>query len=167
MSFLSRKPVRRAIYIAVVLMAVVVVTLTILVASGVLVLRSSGSGSVTVRSVYLNVDQGRTSGGSLWFVPGDVNYTSANGYPVQVSPGGSWTIVWTFFSMDTVSHTIYRVVVTSSPNASFTFHSSTPSIPLTVPGGDEDAKLAITITAPSTPGISYAVTVNVIANSPS
>ncbi|MGD0250933.1 MAG: hypothetical protein ABSB97_08650 [Thermoplasmata archaeon] len=162
-SFLSRKPVRRAITIAIVVVAVVLVVLEGLIAGGILVLSSKGPAPVTISSVFLKVQQGETATGNPWFLPAYVNYTSNDGYPIQVSPGGSWKVVWSFLSIDTVNHTIYTVTA-SSP---FTIQGTQPTLQWKVPPADDDGNLAIMVTAPSTPGTTYSLTLTVNALTPS
>jgi hypothetical protein len=162
-SLRSRKLLRRGILVGIIIVAVVLVVLEVLIAGGYLVVNSSGKSPVTVSSVYLKVQQGKGATGNPWFLPGYVNYTSNDGYPLQVSPGGTWKVVWNFLQVDTVNHTLYSVTVTSP----FTIQSTSPALPWIVPPADENGVLAIYVTAPSTSGVTYSITLNINAITPS
>jgi len=159
MSPRSRRTVRRLIFFAVIAVAIVVVALVALVADGVLVLPSNSSAPVTITSVHLEIDQGNTSGGHPWFGPSSIYYGAANGYPLSVAAGASWSVVWTFINFDDVAHTVYKV----SPATPFTIGTTQPTLPYSVPAGYDDGALAINVIAPSNPGATFAVTLVVQA----
>lgn len=149
----SRRYVRRFLTFAIIAVAVVVVVLVILIGLGTLVLPSKSSAPVTISMVHLIVQEGNTSSGVPWLGPWSINYTTAEGYPLQVSPGGTWSVAWTFFNFDYLAHTIKR----ATPSPPFTIASYVPGVPYTVNGG-EDGGLSMVISAPSNPGSTYAVT---------
>ncbi|MGP8075553.1 MAG: hypothetical protein ACLP8Y_02290 [Thermoplasmata archaeon] len=151
----GRRRLRRILTYAVIAVAILVVVLLALVEGGVLVLSSNSPAPVTISSVHLVISEGSTAG-TPWFGPSSINYTAAEGYPIQVSPGGSWTVVWTFFSLDTKPHNVTGVF----PFSPFTLKSTMPGLPYAVAPGDDGA-LAMSITAPSSAGGTYAVTVNI------
>jgi len=153
MSAFRRRSVRRLVTFALIAAAIVVVVLVALIGLGVLVLPATQTTPVTISSVHLIVDQGQSSSGFPWFGPSSINYTSAEGYPFQVAPGHTWSVVWTFTNLDSVSHNVTQV----SPSSPFTKPATQPALPYAV-GPGEDGALSIILTAPSTPGSTYAVT---------
>jgi len=153
MSPKGRRTLRRVLTYAVIAATVLVVVLLALVEGGVLVLSPSGPTPVTITSVHLKIEQGSTDG-VPWFGPSSINYTSANGYPIQVAPGGSWNVVWTFYSLDNRPHNVTGVF----PAAPFSLKSTMPVLPYAVAPGDDGA-LSMSLSPPSTPGGTYAVTV--------
>jgi apolipoprotein N-acyltransferase len=148
------------IFLAVLVVAIVVVALVALVAEGVLVLPSNSPARVTISYVHLEILEGNSSNGYPWFGPSSINYTSAEGYPIQVAPGGTWTVVWTFINFDDVTHTVSKV---TTPTPLFTIGTIQPALPYSLPAGNDHGALAIDVTAPSTPGVTYSVTVVVDA----
>jgi hypothetical protein len=167
MSPLGRRTVHRVIFIAVAVAAIVVVVLLALIAGGILVVPSSSASPVTITSVRLIIVEGNTAAGVPWFGPDSINET--NGYPLQVAPGGSWSVPWSFLNFDNVSHSVYKVIPTSVPvtssGTSFTiagyyYADISVTLPYTVPAG-EDASLSIRVTTPNEPGSTFAVTLTV------
>jgi len=142
--------------VSIIAAAVVVVVLVALIAFGVLVLPSKGPAPVTIQSVHLKVIEGNTSQGDPWLEPKVVNYSSSEGYPHTLAPGATWTVVWQFINFDDVSHNVTFV----SPSAPFAKPAVVPALPYGVRAGDEGT-LTMTLTAPSTPGVTYAVTLTV------
>jgi len=164
MSPLSRRSLRRGITIAVIAAAIVVIVLVGLIAGGVLVLASNNSGTVTISYVHLVIQEGNTTNGP-WFGRWSINYTEAEGFPIQVPSGGNFSIVWlSIINLDGISHTIYSVKVSPAPPLKFAY--TMPKLPLTIPGDAEGGTLGIYIGVPSNPGATYAVTVFVNALSP-
>lgn len=155
----GRRTARRVIVYLVIAVAVIVVVLVAMIGLGVLVLPSNTPAPVTISSVHLVIEQGTTPGGAPWFGPGSINYTSAEGYPIQVTPGGTWSVVWTFINFDVHGHNITQV--TAGPNPPFTKPSTLPALPYAIAALDDDGLLSITVTAPSTPGATFAVTLTV------
>jgi hypothetical protein len=149
----SRHPL---LTVSIIAAAIVVVVLVALIAFGVLVLPSNGPAAVTIQSVHLKVIEGNTSQGDPWLEPNVVNYTSAEGYPHSLAPGATWTVVWQFINFDDVSHNVTFV----APSAPFAKPAVVPSLPYGVRAGDEGT-LTMTLTAPSTPGVTYALTLTV------
>lgn len=156
MQSFRRSAVRRVVTYLIIAAAILVVVLVALIGLGVLVLPSNSSAPVTISSVHLEIEQGVTSNGDPWLGPSSINYTSAEGYPIQVDPGKTWSVVWTFINFDDVSHNITLV----TPSAPFAKPATQPSLPYGIYAGDEGA-LSIILTAPSTPGATYAVTLMV------
>lgn len=154
-----RRALRRGISVGVVAAAIVVVVLLSLIWGGVLVLRSNSPTPVTISSVHLVIEEENSSTGP-WLGPWSINYTGAEGFPLHVAPGGTWSIVWeTIINFDSVNHTISKV----SPSSPFTIASTLPALPLHLLADSEGGNLAITVAAPSTPGGTYAVTLIVDA----
>jgi len=150
-----RRLVRRLITIGVVVVSVIVVVLLVLVVEGILVVPSNNPAPVTITSVQLEIRQGNTSSDVPWFGPGTVSYTSANGYPIDVAPGASWKVVWLFMNFDNHFHNITGVF----PRTPFTLGGTEPALPDQIAPNAEGLALAMFITAPSTPGATYSVTV--------
>jgi len=150
---MSRHPL---LTVSIIVAAIVVVVLVALIAFGVLVLPSNSPAPVTIQSVHLKVIEGNTSQGDPWLEPNIVNYNSSEGYPHSLAPGATWTVVWQFINFDDASHNITFV----SPSAPFAKPAVYPSLPYGVRAGDEGT-LAMTLTAPSTPGVTYALTLTV------
>jgi hypothetical protein len=150
---------RRILTIAIGAVSALVIALLVLIAVGYLVLPSTPSKKVTITGVEWTVVQGTTTGGLGWFGPSQFNYSGADGYPVNVTVGGTITIPWSFSTYDTVNHTIYSVVA-GSP---FAFVQSRPGIPTVIPGGSDDVFLEFVVRAPDTGGFSgeLSLTVNV------
>jgi hypothetical protein len=151
---LRRQTLRRVIGWAVVAVAIVVIVLVALVAGGVLVIPPAHSPSpVTVTTVHLIIQEGNSSG-TPWFGPWSINYTT--GFPLEVPPGSTFSIVWeNVANFDSVPHQIYKV----TPSPPFTIASTLPSLPHTLPADSNDFNLGIYIAAPSSPGSTYTVTV--------
>ncbi len=145
--------------------AAVVVVLVVLVAVGVLVPaglfsgQKSGSAKVTIDQVGWTIDQGQTPSGVGWFGPSEFNYTSANGYPYEVTPGTSYVVTWTFSNFDSSAHTIQNVSTTGD----FAVRGTNPSTPLSVPAHDDDLYLMITVVVPNDPGASLELNLTVLA----
>jgi len=159
-----RQTLRRVIGWAVVAVAIFVVILVALVAGGVLVLFSNSPPPVTISSVHLIIQEGNTTSGVPWFGPWSINYTSAEGFPLQVAPGNTFTIVWAnVINFDSMPHTMYKV----NPSSPFTIASTLPALPHTVPQDSTDFNLAISVGVPSTGGSTYAVTLVVDCVTPS
>lgn len=159
MSPLRRRALRRGIAIAIAVVAVIVVVLLGLIAGGILVLPAPPSPTpVTVSYVVLQIQQGNTSDGVPWFGPSPINITT--GFPLSVTPGGTFSVVWlNFFNFDSVNHTINRV----TPSAPFRPVSTIPTLPFLVAYDSGDHNLQINIQAPSPGGGTYVVTVIVTA----
>jgi hypothetical protein len=162
MSPRGRRAFRRTIFLAVLVVAIVVVVLVALIAENVLVLPSNTPAPVTISYVDLKILEGNGANNEPWFGPNFINYSGGEGYPIQVTPGGTWTVVWTFINFDNVTHTVYKV---ATPTPLFTIASTLPGLPYSLPAGNDHGALAISVTAPSSPGATYAVTVVVDAGS--
>jgi len=160
MSPRGRRTLRRVIFLAIVVVAVVVVVLVALVAEGVLVLPSNSPAPVTISYVHLQILEGNGSNQLPWFGPSFINYSAAEEYPIHVAPGGTWSVVWNFINFDSVAHTVSKV---GTPTPLFTIGAIQPALPYTLPAGNDHGALAIDVTAPSTPGATYWVTVVVDA----
>ena len=140
----------RIIRIGVVVVAVVIAIVLVLLVFGVLVFpSSSASHKVELTGVHWKIVEGTTASGLGWFGPSEFNYTAVDGYPINVSVGGTIAIPWSFSSYDVVNHTIIGVVV----GPPFAFVTSSPALPVVVPGGTDDAFLSVTVRAPSTGGL--------------
>jgi len=156
-----KRPLRpRIIRFAVIGVALLIVILLVLLAAGVLVFPSSSAKVVEVTGVHWTIVQGTTSDGIGWFGPSQFNYTTVDGYPINVSVGGTVAIPWSFSNYDVVNRTIIGVVVASP----FEFVRSSPAFPVSVPSGTDDAFLSVTVQVPSTPGVSLDVYLTVYAH---
>ncbi len=149
---------RRLIGLGVVIGAVVVALLVVLIALGVLVLPAQPAAQVTVSSVHWTLVQGSTGHGFGWFGPSEFNYTYP-AYPVEVPPGHTFVVVWTFSNHDLSSHSIVSISAASP----FRFVSSQPSIvpPLNVPAGEDSGLLDLTIQAPNDGGATFSLALTV------
>lgn len=157
----SRRPGRGMVFAAGAA-AVVVAALLVLVATG--VLRPSSAPStdpVTVSEVHWTIIQGTVPGNSSqgWFGPNEYNYTHAEGYPLEVAAGGTFTVSWVVSNVGGASHTVYSVAA----GAPFVVVSSHPALPLAVPAGEDDATFVFTIQAPNSPGGGFALSLTVTA----
>jgi len=148
---------RRVLNVAVVIAAVVVALIVLLIVLGYLVLPTSPSGEVTLYGVHWEVQQGTTSGGQGWFGPSQFNYSFSEGYPVEVTPGGTVSIPWAFSNYDAVNHTVLTILV----GAPYTLVGTSPSLPAVVPSGTDDAFLSVTVQAPSSPGLNTTLVLEV------
>ncbi len=134
-----------------------VVLLVALVGFGYLRLPSAPPPSVTVSQVDWTVLEGTTSTGIGWFGNSSFNYTLAEGFPLAVTAGSSFSVVWTTMNWDSSPHTVSYVAV-SSP---FTLERSTPGVPITAAAGDDDVGFSFTIGVPSSASGSYVLDVTV------
>lgn len=158
-----RRARRRLVFLLVAVAAVIVVVLLLLIALGVLVLPASTPTPVTVTSVTVKIIEGTTATGAPWFGQTQINYTGAEGYPYQIGPGKSWSVpIESLTNFDSQNHSIYTV----TPTSPFVIQKTIPTIPksglLFLPHEDEYA-LSIYVTAPNTPGRSYALTLTLDA----
>jgi len=155
----SRRTFRRWLAVAIAVAAVVVVVLLVLIGVGVLTIPPSHTPTpVTITKVVLEIQQGNTSGGVPWFGPSPVTFTT--GFPIQVAPGSTWSVVWEHFpNFDQYNHTISQV----TPSAPFVLSSTLPALPDHIGFDSESNNLAIYMQAPSTSGGTYVVTVIVSA----
>jgi hypothetical protein len=138
---------------AVMAVAAVVVVILALVGVGVLRLPNSASntGTVEVTEVHWTVLQGTLPNSTTtgWFGP--FNYTFAgpdDGYPLNVSAGGTFTIALVVSCLGGVPHWVYSAYAASP----FTVKSTKPVLPVEVPKGEDDAGFYFTVQVPSTPG---------------
>lgn len=153
---------RLVLWLGVGAVAIVLVVLVTLVAAGVLVLKPSTSATITVSEVELHILQGSLAGGGGWFGPSFINYTAAEGYPIQVAVGGSWSVSWMFDNLDNANHTVYTV----GPTPPFTIAASSPALPHTVAAGADRALITFTLGVPGNATGTYAVTLTVDALPP-
>lgn len=137
----------------------VVCVLLVLIAIGVLVLPTSPPRPVTVESVEWTIDQGQTAKGTGWFGASEINYTGLNGFPTHVTPGGNLVVTWLFSNFDSHSRTIVNVSVTNG----FELRSTSPSLPVMVPAGEDDAYLMVTVIVPNAPGAGLTLGITVLA----
>lgn len=150
-TFGRRRAIRQVIAVAVVTAAAIVVILLVLILEGILVLPSNSPAPVTIDAVQLQIHEGDTASGLPWFGPSEVNYTEAEGYPVQVAAGGSWEVNWAFQNFDNHYHNITAVL----PQSPFTLASTIPTLPYQVGPDADQCTLTISVQAPSTPGTTY------------
>jgi hypothetical protein len=149
---MKRRALRRMLAVLVIAVAIIVVVLLVLIGAGVLVLPAKSPAPVTIDAVHLVVHQGNTSGGVPWLGDASIYYNSTNSnYPLQVAPGGSWTVDWTFINFDNHYHNITGVI----PRAPFTLGSTQPTIPVELPPNAEGLGLGISVVAPNSAGASY------------
>jgi hypothetical protein len=127
-----------------------------LIGFGWLVLPSPASPQVTVTGVHWRIIQGENPRGLGWFGPEYLNSTSADGFPLAVSSGGSFSVDRLLSNVDLVNHTVYTVTV----GAPFRLVSTDPPIPTTVPTGEDDYIFGVTVSAPNV-GASESVPLNV------
>ena len=81
-----------------------------------------------------------------------------------MAPGGNFSIVWTnFINFDSQPHTIKSVGWSTYPATNVSVPSTLPALPDIIPASSESHNLAIYLTAPNTPGATYAATVVVTA----
>ena len=157
---------RRTLWsIAVGVTAAVLVVLLVLIWYGVLVLPGAPAPApVSVTSAQFTLLQGTNASGNGWFGPSAFSYSGVvNGYPVNVAPGGTFSISVTWTNYDSSAHTIYSISVA----APFTFVRSSPSLPATLYGLEDDAFMQIYVSAPNSAGLSLSVYVTVNALPPS
>lgn len=145
---MRRRTRSRLLGVAVGVAAIVVATLFVLIALGYLALPSTPSPKVSLTGVRWTIVQGTTSSGIGWFGPSQFNYSTADGYPIEIALGGTVSIPWSFSNYDSVNRTIYSVVVA----APFTFVSCHPGLPVSVPSGTDDGFVGITVRAPNGAG---------------
>lgn len=139
---------------AVAVMAAVVVGLVLYQ----VLITPSAPPKVTITSVRWNVTQGTVAGGPQgWFGPNQFNYTGADGYPLNVSPGGTFGTSWAFINYDQYNHTIRNVTA----NPPFRVVATQPVLPAMAPAGFDDGELLLTIQVPNTPGTVSALYLNV------
>lgn len=161
MSSFRRRTVRRLLTFAISAVAIVVVVLVVMIGTGVLVLPSKDPARVTISMVQLQIEQGTNPSGVGWFGMSTINYTSAEGYPIQVALGGTWSVAYTFFNLDDRPHNI--TMVTPSPQEYFSIEGTVPALPYAI-GAGEDGAISIIVTVdPSTPVATYAVILVVAA----
>jgi len=135
--------------------ASVVAILLVLIGLGYLVLPSNSPADVTITAVHWTVLQGTTSSGQGWFGPSEFNYTD-NGWPAQVTPGGSIAIPWSFSMYDTTNRTIYAILV----GAPFSLRYCSPSLPI-LTGATDDGFVSVAVNVPSQGGLSAALSITV------
>lgn len=135
----------RLLWGAVAVMAVVVVGLVLY---QLLVTSPSPPPMVTVTSVHWNVTQGTLPSGEGWFGPSQFNYTLANGFPKNVSPGGTLFISWGFINYDSQNHTVMTVTATLP----FQVVATEPGLPAMAPAGFDDGALTVSVQVPNAPG---------------
>lgn len=157
---------RRTLWtIAVAVTAAVLVALLVLISIGVLVLPGAPAPApVSVTSAQFTLLQGTNASGNGWFGPSSFSYSGVvNGYPFSVAPGATFSISVTWTNYDSNPHTIYSISVA----APFAFVRSSPSVPATLYGLEDDAFMQIYVTAPNSPGASLSVFLTVNAIPPS
>ncbi len=154
-----RRSRRRArfLWTLVAVVAGLVVLLGALVGVGYLRLPSAPPPSVTVSQVDWTVLEGTTSKGVGWFGSSSFNYSLAEGFPLTVTAGSSFSVVWTTMNWDTAPHTVSSVSV-SSP---FTLDRSTPGVPITAAAGEDDVGFSFTVGVPSSASGAYVLDVTV------
>lgn len=144
--------------------ATILVVLLVLIALGYLVLPSSPPATVTIEKVEWTILQGTTSQGHGWFGNSSFNWSTADGYPVAIKAGTTFELPWSPSNLDTVSHTVYSISV-SSP---FSCVSSRPALPTSVPPGDGDDggfNFGISIPGSSSGSYTLEITVNALTAS--
>jgi len=122
-----------------------VVILLVGIGSGVLTLPSSSPPSVTVDAAQWNILQGTTRGGFGWFGPSTINITDKDGLPIEVASGGTFSLSLSLSNLDSSNHTLFSVEA-SSP---FRTVSTVPTLPRTVPSGEDDWSFTVTLAAPT------------------
>jgi len=97
-----------------------------------------------------------------WFGPSHLNYTLAEGFPLQTAAGGTFTVALIVSDLGNQAHTVYTAVA----GTPFSVVSSHPTLPVLVPAGEDDASFNFTIHTPSTPGVSLVLLITVSAFPP-
>jgi hypothetical protein len=138
------------------LVLVIIVVVVVAVAVGLHYAYSSTSlASVTVEGGTVHLGEGQDANG-YWFGYPTINFTgSADGYPLTLSAGATFTIQFELENNDVVNHTIEGVTVESP----FTLEKTSFHIPAVIPTGN-DVDLILTLLAPSTSG-TYAFSVSI------
>lgn len=129
----------------------VLVLLLVLIGVGYLRLPSSSPAMVTVSEIEWTIEQGSTSDGQGWFGPSHVNDTANQGAPYYYTAGTTFQLSWSAFNRDTANHTVYSV----STLAPFSFVGAHPTLPATVPGGDDSFGFAFDFSTPSSTSGTY------------
>ena len=129
-----------------------------LIALGFLALPSNPGHTVTITEVRWSIVQGTTADGTGWFGPSQFNYTD-NGWPAQVPSGGRIDIPWSFSNYDASNRTVYAVQ-SSSP---FTVVSSQPALPVSIPGGSDDALIEFEVQVPGGGSLTTALNISIFA----
>jgi hypothetical protein len=120
------------------------------------VYNSSSLATVTVDGGIVHIAEGEDASG-YWFGNSTVSITGTeNGYPLSVSPGGSFSVGLVLTNEDTVNHTISAVTVQSP----FVLQKTSFHIPAVIPPGN-DVDLGLTLTAPATAG-TYSYSVEIV-----
>jgi hypothetical protein len=149
---MRKPPLRgRVIFWAVVALAIFVVILLVLVGVGVLRLASNSSpGTLTVSRVQWTILQGTLNGSTTigWFGPSNFNYTYAEGFPAQVAAGSQFAVPLVISDLGGHPHGV-NCTYAAAP---FTVVSSKPTLPVTVPAGEDDAGFTFMVQTPNSPG---------------
>jgi hypothetical protein len=138
------------------LLLVIAVVVVIALAVGLHYAFSSTSlAQVTVEGGVVHIGEGQDANG-YWFGYPAINFTgSAQGYPLTLSAGASFTIQFEMNNDDVVNHTVEGVTVESP----FTLQKTSFHIPAVIPTGN-DVDLILYLLAPSTSGTySFSVTI--------
>lgn len=140
---------RRVITWAVVAVAALVVVLLVLVGVGDLRVSPSSTGDLTVSRVQWTILQDTINGSSTtgWFGPSSFNYSYADGYPLQTSAGGTFTVGVVLSDLGGQPHPMCSAIAA----APFSVVSSHPALPVKVPV-DDDVGFSFTIQTPDSPG---------------
>jgi hypothetical protein len=138
--------------------AVLVGTLLLLAALGYLAFPTSSAPSYVVTGARIILVEGTTSNGQGWFGPNPTNLTGPP-FPLEVSPGATFTLTWTFSNFDGKAHTVSSISVA----APFALVSVTPTVPSQVPPYIDSGAYLLTLRAPSSPGGSGEVVLTVDA----
>jgi len=151
---------RRLLSLLIGIAAIVVVVLLVLIAFGILRFASASTPNVTVDSAEWQILQGNTSFGIGWFGPSSRNISDADGLPVTVASGGTFSMSLSISNLDSVNHTIYSVTAA----APFRVTGYITGVGVVRPGSDEWV-VSVYIAAPSVSSDStyaLALTVNAL-----
>ncbi len=152
---------RRLIWTALLVVAVGVLVLLLgLIGVGYLRLPTAPAATVTISEIQWTIQEGTTASGVGWFGPSHVNDTANSGLPLSFAAGTTFRLAWGANNRDNVSHTVYSVTATSPP---FSWVSSTPALPSTVPIGDDSFGFSFYFSTPSSASGTFVLTITVNA----
>lgn len=160
----ERRARRRFLGALVLAAAVVVALLLVLISLGYLVLPSASPAPVNIVRTHYTILEGTSASGQYWFgldgnFSDQLTYPDFDGYPANLTPGGTFGVPIVLWNNDTVNHTIYSVGV----NAPFVLVRSDPALPIVVPTGVDDASFVFTVRVPNQPGASLGLDLTIDA----